>query len=102
MKIKLLDFGLSSWVKDRGDTYLPNRAKYNDAGSDVKNSQNIINNVITNLSLNRSNVVLMHDSKGHEATVEALKTIISYGKNNGYTFKAITKNTASVTHRLNN
>ena len=36
MKIKLIDFGLSNWVKDRGDTYLPNRAKYNDAGSDVR------------------------------------------------------------------
>ena len=36
MKIKLIDFGLSNWVKDKGDTYLPNRAKYNDAGSDVR------------------------------------------------------------------
>ena len=36
MKIKLIDFGLSNWIKDRGDTYLPNRAKYNDAGSDVR------------------------------------------------------------------
>ena len=36
MKIKLIDFGLSNWIKDKGDTYLPNRAKYNDAGSDVR------------------------------------------------------------------
>ena len=36
MKIKLIDFGLSNWVKDKGDRYLPNRAKYNDAGSDVR------------------------------------------------------------------
>ena len=36
MKIKLIDFGLYNWVKDKGDTYLPNRAKYNDAGSDVR------------------------------------------------------------------
>ena len=93
---------LTREVLKRGYTYFDWNIDSNDAGSDVKNSQNIINNVITNLSLNRSNVVLMHDSKGHEATVEALKTIISYGKNNGYTFKAITKNTTSVTHRLNN
>ena len=36
MKIKLIDFGLSNWVKDKVDRYLPNRAKYNDAGSDVR------------------------------------------------------------------
>ena len=28
MKIKLIDFGLSNWIKNKGDTYLPNRAKY--------------------------------------------------------------------------
>lgn len=41
MTIKLLDFGLSEWIKTKGETYLPKRAKYNDAGSDVRSLSNI-------------------------------------------------------------
>lgn len=36
MKIKLIDFGISEFAKTKGDKYLPNRALYNDAGSDVR------------------------------------------------------------------
>lgn len=36
MKIKLLDYGLSDKITIYGDKYLPTRAKYNDAGSDVR------------------------------------------------------------------
>ena len=47
-------------------------------------------------------IVLMHDSNGHTSTVNALRDIIRYGKNNGYTFKAITSDTPIVRHGVNN
>lgn len=44
----------------------------------------------------------MHDSESHSASVDALRNIIKYGKNNGYTFKAITSDTPIVRHGVNN
>ena len=44
----------------------------------------------------------MHDSANHRATVNALSDIIRYGKNNGYTFKAIDDNTPIIRHKVNN
>ena len=70
--------------------------------SDINNSINIYYNVVNNLSHNKTNVVLMHDSMGHIATVNALKDIIRYGKENGYTFKAITNDTPVIRHSVNN
>ena len=55
-----------------------------------------------NTKTDNSIVVLMHDSIGHDATVLALKSIIEYGKNNGYVFKAITSDTPIVRHNINN
>jgi peptidoglycan/xylan/chitin deacetylase (PgdA/CDA1 family) len=40
--------------------------------------------------LNSHLVVLMHDAKGHEATVKALPQIIRFLKDQGYTFRVIT------------
>ena len=59
-------------------------------------------NVINGLSHSKTNIVLMHDSNGHTSTVNALRDIIRYGKNNGYTFKAITSDTPIVRHGVNN
>ena len=59
-------------------------------------------NVINNVSHNRANVVLMHDSANHRGTVNALRDIIRYGKDNGYSFKAITNDTPVVRHGVNN
>ena len=43
MKIKLIDFGLSNWIKNKGDTYLPNRAKYG-APQTINGNFNCCNN----------------------------------------------------------
>lgn len=89
-------------VVNRGYNYFDWNVDSNDAGSDINNSSNIYYNVINNVSHNRANVVLMHDSANHRATVNALSDIIRYGKNNGYTFKAITNDTPVVRHGVNN
>lgn len=93
---------LTNEVLNRGYTYFDWNVDSNDAGSAVYNSDSIYYNVVNNLYHNRSNVVLMHDSGGHTATVNALRRIIEYGKNNGYTFKAITSDTYPVRHGVNN
>ena len=74
----------------------------NDAGGDGYNSNKIYKNVINGLSHSKTNIVLMHDSESHSASVDALRNIIKYGKNNGYTFKAITSDTPIVRHGVNN
>ena len=89
-------------VVNRGYNYFDWNVDSNDAGSDINNSSNIYYNVINNVSHNRANVVLMHDSANHRATVNALSDIIRYGKNNGYTFKAIDDNTPIIRHKVNN
>ncbi len=93
---------LTSEVVNRGYTYFDWNIDSNDAGSDVYNSTNIYSNVINNLSHGKTNVVLMHDSANHTATVNALRDIIRFGKNNGYSFDAITSNTPVVRHGVNN
>lgn len=93
---------LTSEVLNRGYTYFDWNIDSNDAGSDIYNSENIYYNVVNNLSHNKTNVVLMHDSYGHEATVNALRNIIQYGKTYGYTFDVITENTPVVAHGVNN
>lgn len=93
---------LTNEVVNRGYTYFDWNVDSNDAGSDIYNSTNIYYNVINHLSHDKTNVVLMHDSGSHSATVRTLRDIIRYGKENGYTFKAITESTPVITHGVNN
>ena len=93
---------LTSEVVNRGYNYFDWNVDSNDAGGDGANSSKIYNNVINGLSHSKTNIVLMHDSGSHTATVNALKNIIDYGKEQGYSFKAITNDTPSVRHGVNN
>lgn len=93
---------LTNEVVNRGYTYFDWNVDSNDAGSDIYNSTNIYYNVINHLSHDKTNVVLMHDSGSHSATVRALRDIIRYGKEYGYSFKAITSDTPIVIHGVNN
>lgn len=93
---------LTEEVKNRGYRYFDWNVDSNDAGSSYHNASEIYNNVVNNLSPNRVNMVLMHDSYGHTATVEALRGIIEFAKSYGYTFKAIDDNTPMITHGVNN
>ena len=44
----------------------------------------------------------MHDYENNYKTLEAIRDIIKYGKDNGYTFEVITSNTPRVVHHVNN
>ena len=76
------------WNVDSGDAY---KARTKEA---------VYKNVTSNLSKNKANVVLMHDIKTW--TRDALRDIIRYGKDNGYTFEAIDMNTHMVRQHINN
>lgn len=101
---------LKKEVSDRGYTYFD--WNVNDADSEYKTSSNpngclgrthsesvqcVYNNVTRNLSRNRDNIVLLHDIKSH--TADAIESIVQYGKNNGYEFRAITADTKQLTFR---
>lgn len=88
-------------VIDAGYRYFDWNVSSGDAG-DVATSQGVYNNVTKGLSHKKANVVLMHDFSGNTKTLNALRDIIHYGKNNGYTFDKITTATPMVTHRVNN
>lgn len=72
-----------------------------DSGS-AKTKEAVYNNVINGLSKKRSNVVLLHDAGGKQKTVDALKDIIKYAKENGYSFDNIDESTPMITHSVNN
>ena len=96
---------LTNEVLERGYHYYDWNVDASDAWqcakSNVSNKkQCVYNNVINNLSKGKANVVLMHDIKPH--TVEALRDIIQYGKNNGYSFELIDTGTKMVRFKVNN
>ncbi len=68
----------------------------------ANDSTDVYNNVISNLSKNRSNVVLMHDHAYSTKTLYALENIIKECLKNGYTFSNITYNTPMIQHYINN
>lgn len=68
----------------------------------AKNSTEVYNSVITTLSKNRSNVVIMHDHKYCQKTLNALKDVIETAKSQGYTFDKITFYTHMVKHGVFN
>ena len=93
---------LTNEVIKRGYRYHDWNVDSGDAGNCSKtgSSSCVYNNVIKNISLNKCNMVLMHDIKSY--TANAIQDIIHYGKENGYTFEVITMDTPMVTQRVNN
>lgn len=73
----------------------------NDSGG-VNSSEEVYNNVISNLSLDKVNMVLLHDYENNYYTLEALPKIIKYAKDNGYIFKSISNDTVQIKHIPNN
>lgn len=60
-----------------------------DAEGQPKTKEELINNAITTSKNKEIVVLLMHDAKGKENTVEALQGIIDHYKSQGYTFKTL-------------
>lgn len=90
---------LTQEVQNRGYKYYDWNVSSGDAGS-TTDPNVIYANVVNNLSRSRVNMVLMHDIKTY--TRDALRNIIRYGKDNGYTFAQIDSSTDMVTQRVNN
>lgn len=93
---------LTKDVLNRGYHYFDWNVDADDAVGCVKSASPscVYNNVTRRLSKNRSNIVLMHDVKPY--TANALRDIIKYAKNNGYTFKKIDMSTPMVWEKVNN
>ncbi len=90
---------LTKEVQNRGYKYYDWNISSGDAGS-TTDPNGVYANVVNNLSRSRANMVLMHDIKTY--TRDAVRNIVRYGKENGYTFAAIDEGTPMVTQRVNN
>ena len=90
---------LTAELLNRGYKYYDWNISSGDAG-ETTDPNVIFSNVVNNLRQNRENMVLMHDIKTY--TRDALRRIIQWGKNNGYTFEKITMDTEMVTQKVNN
>lgn len=91
---------LTTDVTNKGYKYFDWNVSSEDAGG-ARNETDVYNNVVNNL-VYKNNVVLLHDFESNYKTLNAIRGIIRYGKENGFTFKAITKDTPVVRHRVNN
>lgn len=90
---------VTSEVLNRGYRYYDWNISSGDAGATTDPNE-VYSNVVNSLSHEKVNMVLMHDIKSY--TRDALRNIIKYGKDNGYTFEAITMDTAMVRQGVNN
>lgn len=62
----------------------------------------IVRSVQERCSKDTFNVILMHDSDAKGTTARALPAIIKWAKEEGYTFRAMTVNSPTVHHDVNN
>ncbi len=89
-------------VTDAGLTYMDWNVSSGDAEGNNRPVNLIIGNVTGGFKHGRNNVVLMHDTSAKQTSADALQSIITYGKNNGYSFYPISKDTIPVHHAVNN
>lgn len=90
---------LTNEVVNRGYKYVDWSIVSGDAG-DTKDPNEIYSRVTSNLGHDKVNIVLMHDIKSY--TKDSLRSIIKYGKENGYSFKKLELDSIMVTHSVNN
>lgn len=87
-------------VQNRGYQYFDWNVDSEDAGG-ARTSLQVYQNVTSHLT-NKSNVVLMHDFEGNQKTLNALRDIIRYGKENGYQFDKLQIDSFPAHHGVNN
>ncbi len=90
---------LTQSALEKGFRYYDWNISSGDAGETTASS-GVYNNVVNRLKKERANMILMHDIKPY--TRDALRQIIKFGKENGYTFEKITMDTPMITQRVNN
>ena len=90
---------LTDEVEKRNFKYCDWNIMSGDAG-DTKDPNEIYQRVTSSLSHDRSNIILMHDIKPY--TRDALRSIIKYGKENGYKFSKLNYDGDMIHQRVNN
>lgn len=73
-----------------------------DANGNNLDADGIYNSIVEELNPAKPNVVLMHDTNQKQTTADQLQRLIDYGKENGYSFEAIQKDTPQIHHTVNN
>ena len=90
---------LTKEVLKRGYKYFDWNINSGDAGV-TTDSEEEVQLVTSKLSKEKENIVLMHDIKTH--TKDALRDIIRYGKENGYSFLPLTMEDDILAQKVNN
>ncbi len=90
---------LTRAMNDMGYQYYDWNVISGDAGGTTKTEQ-IIQNIKEGCKEHRVSVVLQHDIKDY--SVAAVETVIKWGLDNGYTFRAIELDSPNMHHGLNN
>lgn len=90
---------LTRRVEDKGYVYYDWNVDSDDAGS-ARTAAEVSANVIQGCSGRTSSVVLMHDIKSY--TIDAIEDILIWGRDNGYTFEALSTDTPTVHHAVQN
>lgn len=80
--------GIKAEMARRGFSYYDWNVSSGD-GSNLTTTENIIDNICSNVENFSFPVVLMHDGPGKEATLAALPTVLENLKNMGYSFESL-------------
>ena len=90
---------LTQAMNNMGYQYYDWNVSSGDAGETTKTSQ-VIQNIKDGCAQHKVSVVLQHDIK--DFSVSAVESVIQWGLNNGYTFKALQLDSPSAHHGVNN
>lgn len=90
---------LTKAVEDQGFQYYDWNVSSGDAGG-TKDTAQVAANVINGIGNKQYAVVLQHDIHGY--SVDAVEQILIWGKQNGYSFEALTPNSPTCHHPVNN
>ncbi|MBQ3701758.1 MAG: polysaccharide deacetylase [Oscillospiraceae bacterium] len=90
---------LTRAMNDMGYQYFDWNVTSGDAGGTTKTDQ-VIQNIKDGCKQHRISVVLQHDIKDY--SVAAVESILNWGKENGYSFKALQLDSPGTHHGVNN
>jgi len=90
---------LTKAVEEKGFQYFDWNVDSKDAGG-AKTADEVYQNVINGCRSRSASVVLQHDIHGY--SVDAVERIIQWGLANGYTFEALTPDSPTAHHPVNN
>ena len=93
---------LAEKMPAEGIQYYDWNADSTDAEGNNRPVETLVKNSTDGFKKGRTNILLCHDTNAKETTADALQKIINYGKENGFIFQPITKNTTPVHHGINN